>query len=84
MSYGGDGIYSAWQTVNNEPCFYNARKKGLFSGSMKISQSYGWGETPVAIKLQKNIMLFTTNQKNEAEISKQIIALKKTIKFFES
>lgn len=84
LSYGGDGIYSAWQTVNNEPCFYNARKKGLFSGSMKISQSYGWGETPVAIKLQKNIMQFTTNQKNEAEISKQIKALKKTIKFFES
>ena len=49
---------------------------------MKISESYGWGETPVAIKLQKNIMQFTTNQKNKAELQKQILALKKTIKFF--
>ena len=59
------------------------RKKGLFSGSMKISKSYGWGETPEAIKLQKNIMQFTTNQKNKAEINKQIKILKKTIKFFD-
>ncbi len=83
LSFGGDGIYSAWQTVNNEPCFYNARTKGLYSGSMKISDSYGWGETPVAVKLQKNIMQFTTNQKNKIEIKKQIIALKKTIDFFQ-
>ena len=83
VNFGGDGIYSAWQTVNNEPCFYNARKKGLYSGSMKISNSYGWGETPVAINLQKNIMQFTTNQKNKKEIKRQIVALKKTIEFFE-
>jgi len=83
LSFGGDGIYSAWQTVNNEPCFYNARKKGLYSGSMKISNSYGWGETPIAVKLQKNIMQFTTNQKNSKEIKKQILALKKTIEYFQ-
>ena len=83
MSFGGDGIYSAWQTENNEPCFYNARKKGLYSGSMKISNSYGWGETPIAVKLQKNIMQFTTNQKNSKEIKKQILALKKTIEYFQ-
>ena len=50
---------------------------------MKISNSYGWGETPVAINLQKNIMQFTTNQKNKKEIKRQIMALKKTIEFFE-
>ena len=83
LSFGGDGIYSAWQTVNNEPCFYNARKKGLYSGSMKISNSYGWGETPVAVKLQKNIMQFTTNQKDSKEIKKQILALKKTLEYFQ-
>jgi len=83
MSFGGDGIYSAWQTVNNEPCFYDARKKGLYSGSMKISKSYGWGEAPVAKKLQKNMMQFTTNQQTSREIKKQILALEKTIDFFE-
>ena len=83
LSYGGDGIYSAWQTVNNEPCFYNARIKGLYSGSMKISESYGWGEVPVAEELQKNLMQFTTNQHTTREIKKQILALEKTIDFFE-
>ncbi len=80
---GGDGIYSAWKTVNEETCFVESRKKGLFSGSMKISQSYGWGSTPTAIKLQKKIMQFTTNQKNDFEIKKQINALNKTINYFE-
>jgi perosamine synthetase len=82
ISFGGDGIYAAWQTVNNEPCFYNARKRGLYSGSMKLSSSYGWGETPVAEKLQKNLMQFTTNQKNQIEIKKQSNALLKTLNFY--
>lgn len=80
---GGDGIYAAWKTVNNEPCFADVRKNGLFSGNMKISKSYGWGETPVAINLQKKIMQFTTNQRNKKEINKQILALKKTLEFYE-
>lgn len=28
------------KTVNNESCFANVRKNGLFSGNMKISKSY--------------------------------------------
>lgn len=63
---GGDGIYSAQQTVNNEPCFKNAK--------------LGWGAVPVAEKLQQELMLFTTNQKDENEQQEQIIALEKTIK----
>ena len=49
---------------------------------MKISQSYGWGDTPCAHSLQKKIMQFTTNQKNQSEVDTQIKALKKTITFF--
>ena len=74
---GGDGIYAAWQTVNNEPVFAIAKKKGLFSGSMKLSDSYGFGDVPIAEKIQKKIMQFTTNQKNDSEIKKQLNALKK-------
>lgn len=77
---GGDGIYAAWQTVNNETPFKLAQKKGLYSGSLKISKSYGWGKTPIAEQLQKKIMQFTTNQKNSYEIKLQIDALKKTLK----
>ena len=83
IQFGGDGIYAAWQIVSEEPCFVNARVKGLYSGNMKLSDSYGWGETPIAKEIQKKIMQFTTNQRNELEIKKQIIALKKTIIYFE-
>ena len=84
MSFGGDGIYAAWKTIDNEIPFKKARKNGLMSGSLKISQSYGWGQTPIAHKLQKNIMQFTTNQKNNFEVKKQINALRKTLLFFEA
>ena len=83
IQFGGDGIYAAWQIVSEEPCFSNARIKGLYSGSMKLSDSYGWGQTPIAKKIQKKIMQFTTNQKSDFEIKKQINALKKTIDYYE-
>jgi len=82
IQFQGDGIYAAWQTVNNEPFFAKAKKKGLFSGKTKISDSYGYGEVPIAEKIQKKIMQFTTNQKNDIEIKKQILALKKTLNYF--
>ncbi len=66
---GGDGIYAAWKTVNNEPCF---RKKKI-----------GYGEIPIAEKLQKNLMQFTTNQMTDSERDIQADALFKTIKYFE-
>jgi perosamine synthetase len=84
IQYGGDGIYAAWKTVNMEPCFAKSRNYGLYSGSLKISNSYGWGDTPVAIKIQKSIMQFTTNQKNKKEINKQISALQKTLAYYEN
>ena len=39
-NFGGDGIYAAWQTVNNEPAFKDT--------------AVGWGVVPVAERLQKN------------------------------
>ena len=54
MDFGGDGIYAAWTLVNEEPPFKEAMNKGLYSGRLKISNSYGWGKTPKAKKLQKD------------------------------
>ena len=82
MKNGGDGIYAAWKILPDEGPFKKARKFGLISGEKKISESYGYGETPIARSLQKKIMQFTTNQENEKQMMKQINALKKTIKFF--
>lgn len=65
---GGDGIYAAWQTVNNEPSFKN--------------NNIGWGEVPVAERLQRNLMQFTTNQMDSHERVKQVNSLRQTIEFF--
>jgi len=68
MEYGGDGIYAAHQLVYNEPCFRNNK--------------IGIGHTPVAEKLQRELMLFTTNQMNAQERDIQINTLGKTLRFF--
>ena len=68
MEFGGDGIYSAHQTVNNEPCFRDNK--------------IGYGKVPVAEMLQKELMLFTTNQKNEEERMIQLDAMEKTLNYF--
>jgi len=68
MEYGGDGIYAAHQLVSKEPCFKNNK--------------IGFGKTPIAESLQKQLMLFTTNQKDEEERCTQTKALEKTLKFF--
>ena len=82
MDNGGDGIYAAWKILPDEGPFKRAMKFGLISGKRKISESYGYGETPVARMLQKKIMQFTTNQENKKQMLKQIYALKKTIDYF--
>tara|TARA_R110002020_G_scaffold265040_2_gene479827 strand:+ start:1507 stop:2691 length:1185 start_codon:yes stop_codon:yes gene_type:complete len=68
IEFGGDGIYAAWQLVYNEPCFKNSK--------------IGWGRTPIAENLQKNIMQFTCNQSNQKEISTQMECLNKTLQYF--
>lgn len=69
VEFGGDGIYAAWQTINNEPCFKDP--------------VLGWGNVPVAEKIQKQLMQFTANQKNEQERQMQAQILEKTLAFFE-
>ena len=65
---GGDGIYAAWKTVPDEPAFSAAK--------------IGHGNIPIAKKIQKNLMQFTTNQLSEEERVSQSEALYKTIKYF--
>ena len=68
ISYGGDGIYAASKLQHQEPAFKNNK--------------IGKGKTPTAIKLQKMLMNFTTNQSSKKERDVQINALKKTLKYF--
>ena len=70
MQYGGDGIYAASRLIHQEP----AIKK------RKIGKKSNY--TPVAKQLQKQLLLFTTNQRNQKEINIQTRALKKTLNYF--
>ena len=68
MEFGGDGIYAASKLQHQEPAFRDNK--------------IGYGETPVAVELQKNLMNFTTNQRNSNEREVQLNALRKTLTFF--
>ena len=68
IEYGGDGIYAASKLQHQEPAFRDAK--------------IGYGETPIAVDLQKKIMNFTTNQANKDERDIQIEALNNTLKYF--
>jgi len=70
MEFGGDGIYAASKLIQQERAIkkYNIGRKS--------------NKTPVAKKLQKELLLFTTNQGSQKEINIQSQALKKTINFF--
>lgn len=68
IEYGGDGIYAASKLQHQEPVFRDRK--------------IGYGETPVAVSLQKSLMNFTTNQANHEEREIQIEALQKTQKYF--
>jgi perosamine synthetase len=68
VEFGGDGIYSAAKLLYQEPIF----------SELKI----GKGTTPIAEKLQKQIMNFTTNQSSEIEVDIQCEIMLKTRKYF--
>ena len=68
IEFGGDGIYSAAKLQHQEPAF--------------INNNIGYGHTPVAVDLQKNLMNFTTNQADKEERDIQIEALKETQRYF--
>jgi perosamine synthetase len=68
IEFGGDGMYAASKLLHQEPVFRD----------LKI----GYGETPVAIELQKKLMNFTTNQATEYERAVQIDSLRRTLDYF--
>jgi perosamine synthetase len=78
---GGDGFYAAWTLCYLEDSIEDIRnilKKTGLNERFKTNV----GICPNAEKVQKKIMQFTTNQKNEKEMKLQAEALKKTIIFY--
>jgi len=88
MELGGDGIYSAWQLVYNEPIMKTIHKEGRFFKDLPNQAKHFKGylkgvHCPVAEKLQPKLMQFTANQGIEGDMVRQMNALKNAIKFFE-
>ena len=81
MEFGGDGIYAAWTLCYLEdsiPDVESILSRTGLEGRMNTRE----GNCPVAEGVQKKIMQFTTNQKDEAEMDLQADALNKTITYF--
>lgn len=81
IEYGGDGFYAAWTLC------YLEDSVGEIKDMLKLIGLDGrfntkLGICPNAESIQKKIMQFTTNQKDENEMRVQADALKKTILFY--
>jgi len=78
---GGDGFYAAWTLLYQEDSIQeiNSILDSLGLKDRFITKS---GICPNAEIVQKKIMQFTTNQKNEDEMKIQSDALRKTIKYY--
>lgn len=90
MEFGGDGIYSAWALVYDEPIFKALHSSGRYTPSLPTVQAPHLKgflkrvQCPVAEELQPKLMQFTTNQATDKEVLLQARAMEKTIRFFDS
>ena len=88
LELGGDGIYSAWALVYNEPIIQMLGKEGKFFPGLDTKQGGQFMgmcdnvQCPNAESLQPKMMHLPTNQFSEEEILIKMEALRKTIQFF--
>ena len=81
IANGGDGIYGAWQVSYLEP----AMKTGEFkkrNPELYKNINYPSGLCPIAERVQKEIMQFKTNYRNNKILYQKLKALGKTLKEF--
>jgi perosamine synthetase len=81
IEYGGDGIYAAWVLTYQEDSIPEI-KRLLKSLGLDNRINTAGGNCPNAELIQPQLMQFTTNQKDEAEMKVQQEALSKAIKYF--
>lgn len=84
MEFGGDGIYSAWSLIYNEPIMRMLNEDGRFFQDVPARHGSYKGFLdgvccPVAESLQPVLLQFTTNQSTEEEMNIQRDALSRAI-----
>jgi len=79
--FGGDGIYAAWALCYEEDTVAEVHElfEQMGLGGRFVTER---GICPQAEMIQPQLMQFTTNQKDEAEMAVQAEALRKTIAWF--
>ncbi|MDP3954715.1 MAG: DegT/DnrJ/EryC1/StrS family aminotransferase [bacterium] len=87
MELGGDGIYAALALIYNEPVMQMISGSGRFfhdiEGQGAILKGFVENaQCPVSEKIQKKLMLFTSNQGIEEDMNIQMNALEKAINYF--
>lgn len=78
---GGDPFYAASRLNNQEKAIIK-NSIGRCFRSCKLNCLQKCTGTPVAKKLQKKLILLTTNQSSKFQIKRQANSLKKTLKYF--
>ena len=81
IKFGGDSIYAASKILQDEPSIKYGEKGKCFKTCRKSCLKNCKG-TPEAKLLQRQLLNFSTNQGNKIDIQKQILAIRKTINFF--
>jgi len=81
VELGGDGIYAAWTLCYLEDSVADVQAM-LTSIGLEGRLNASSGLCPTAERIQKQLMQFTTNQKNKDEMKKQAESLYNTIRYF--
>ena len=81
IANGGDGIYAAWALLYQEDSIPDIRRY-LKTLGLEQRLTAEPGICPNAESLQPRLMQFTTNQKDEVEMSVQARALERTVREF--
>jgi perosamine synthetase len=84
MEHGGDGIYSAWSLIYNEPSMRMLNDEGKYFQDLPARGDSYKGfldrvDCPVAETLQPTLLQFTTNQVTEEQMNVQCAALQRAI-----
>jgi len=79
--FGGDSPYAASRILQDEPSIKFSNLGRCFVSCKKNCLQNCKG-TPIARKLQRNILNFCTNQGSYKDADKQVTAMKKTINYF--
>jgi len=78
---GGDGIYAAWALCYNEDSVEDV-KSLLRTINLEQQFNSNQGQCPVAELVQSQLMQFTANQKDDAEMRHAADVLSQTIRYF--